>query len=212
MAELLSQGKETSAKIRVENIIRQDIIIELMEFLELYCELLLARIGLLLESTVCDSGLEEAVKTIIYSASFIDVKELVQVKEILIYKFGKEFGMVALENTDHAVPDKVVSRCSVRPPSEELVVLYLSEIAKAYKVPFSEMEPEEEPVENEEDNEKETGISLEDKAPITVKPPHMTSDNPHPEVSVPKGVNLKKAKKPEDDFDELRKRFDALKK
>lgn len=43
LSELLSQGKESSSKIRVENIIRDDIYIELLEILELYCELLLAR-------------------------------------------------------------------------------------------------------------------------------------------------------------------------
>lgn len=47
MAQLLEAGKEESARIRVENIIRQDISVELMEILELYCELLLARIGML---------------------------------------------------------------------------------------------------------------------------------------------------------------------
>lgn len=47
MAQLLEQGKEESARIRVENIIRQDISVELMEILELYCELLLARIGMM---------------------------------------------------------------------------------------------------------------------------------------------------------------------
>lgn len=47
MAQLLETGKEESARIRVENIIRQDISVELMEILELYCELLLARIGLM---------------------------------------------------------------------------------------------------------------------------------------------------------------------
>lgn len=47
MAQLLEQGKEESARIRVENIIRQEISVELMEILELYCELLLARIGMM---------------------------------------------------------------------------------------------------------------------------------------------------------------------
>lgn len=47
MAQLLDQGKEASAKIRVENIIREDINVELLEILELYCELLLARIGMM---------------------------------------------------------------------------------------------------------------------------------------------------------------------
>jgi vacuolar protein sorting-associated protein IST1 len=47
MAQLLEAGKEESARIRVENIIRQDILVELMEILELYCELLLARFSLM---------------------------------------------------------------------------------------------------------------------------------------------------------------------
>jgi len=43
MADLLSQNREESARIRVENIIHTDITVELMEILELYAELLLAR-------------------------------------------------------------------------------------------------------------------------------------------------------------------------
>lgn len=61
MAQLLEQGKIDSARIRVENIIRSDIITELHEMLELYCELLLARAGLVDASPTCDPGLEEAV-------------------------------------------------------------------------------------------------------------------------------------------------------
>jgi hypothetical protein len=47
LAKLLDEGKEESAKIRVENIIREDLFVEMLEILELYCELLLARFGLL---------------------------------------------------------------------------------------------------------------------------------------------------------------------
>lgn len=47
LAQLLDQGKEESARIRVENIIREDLFVEMLEILELYCELLLARFGLL---------------------------------------------------------------------------------------------------------------------------------------------------------------------
>lgn len=44
---LLEKGKDESARIRVEHIIRDDLLIEAMENLELYCDLLLARFGLL---------------------------------------------------------------------------------------------------------------------------------------------------------------------
>jgi Regulator of Vps4 activity in the MVB pathway len=47
LAKLLDEGKDESARIRVENIIREDLFVEMLEILELYCELLLARFGLL---------------------------------------------------------------------------------------------------------------------------------------------------------------------
>src|SRR5512142_1604906 len=82
MAQLLEAGKEESARIRVENIIRSDITTELHEILELYCELLIARAGLL-DSPVCDPGLEEAVKSLIYAAPKTEIKELQQVRVLL---------------------------------------------------------------------------------------------------------------------------------
>ncbi len=134
MAQLLEQGKTDSARIRVENIIRSDIITELHEVLELYCELLLARAGLLEASPQCDPGLEEAVKSIMYAAPKTEIKELQQVRVLLVEKFGKEFVMQAMENTDGKVSERVVRKLNVAPPKEELVQGYLEEIAKAYGV------------------------------------------------------------------------------
>ncbi|KAK4204881.1 regulator of Vps4 activity in the MVB pathway-domain-containing protein [Triangularia verruculosa] len=134
MAQLLEQNKVDSARIRVENIIRSDIITELHEILELYCELLLARAGLLEASPTCDPGLEEAVKSIIYAAPKTEIKELQTVRTLLAEKFGKEFVLQATENTDGKVSEGVVKKLSVTPPKEELVQGYLEEIARAYGV------------------------------------------------------------------------------
>ncbi|KAK6957613.1 hypothetical protein Daesc_000400 [Daldinia eschscholtzii] len=133
MAQLLEVGKIDSARIRVENIIRSDITTELHEILELYCELLLARAGLL-EGNVCDPGLEEAVKSIIYAAPKTEIKELQQVRALLGEKYGKEFVLSAMENSDNKVSEKVIKKLSVTPPREELVQGYLEEIARAYGV------------------------------------------------------------------------------
>ncbi|TRX98295.1 hypothetical protein FHL15_000940 [Xylaria flabelliformis] len=133
MAQLLEVGKIESARIRTENIIRSDINTELHEILELYCELLLARAALL-ESPTCDPGLEEAVKSIIYAAPRTEIKELQQVRALLGERFGKEFVLAAMENTDGSVSEKVVKKLSVTPPKPELVQGYLEEIAKAYGV------------------------------------------------------------------------------
>lgn len=133
MAKLLDAGKIDSARIRVENIIRSDITTELHEILELYCELLLARAGLL-DGSTCDPGLEEAVKSIIYAAPKTEIKELLTVRTLLAEKYGKPFVLDAMDNKDGKVNEKVVKKLSVTPPKEELVQGYLEEIAKAYGV------------------------------------------------------------------------------
>ena len=47
IADYISGGKEDRARIRVEHIIREDYLVEAMELLEMYSDLLLARFGLI---------------------------------------------------------------------------------------------------------------------------------------------------------------------
>lgn len=47
LSQLLAEGRDASARIRVENVITTDIAVEVMEMVELYCELLLARANVL---------------------------------------------------------------------------------------------------------------------------------------------------------------------
>jgi vacuolar protein sorting-associated protein IST1 len=222
MAQLLEAGKEDSARIRVENIIRSDITSELHEILELYCELLLARSGLLEGHTV-DPGLEEAVQSLIYAAPKTEIKELGTVRTLLAEKYGKEYVLAATENSDGKVNEKVVKKLSVTPPREELVVGYLEEIARAYGVDWPKREavspPPELLDEDEDDDDDEPSGGQKQKAapltadpamktpvkklagggptsPLTVTPPRMTTDNIHPKVTLG-SVELKPSKKME---------------
>jgi vacuolar protein sorting-associated protein IST1 len=79
IADLLGKGKDESARIRVENIIREDLTVEALELMELYTETLLARFGLLETMRHCDPALSEAVNTVIYASPRIEVPELLQV-------------------------------------------------------------------------------------------------------------------------------------
>lgn len=47
IADFLQSGKEERARIRVEHIVREDYMVEAMELIEMYCDLLLARMGLI---------------------------------------------------------------------------------------------------------------------------------------------------------------------
>jgi vacuolar protein sorting-associated protein IST1 len=205
------QGKEESARIRVENIIRSDITTELHEILELYCELILARIGLL-EAKECDLGLEEAIKSIIYAAPRTDVKELQLARQLLVEKYGKDFALEAIENRDGKVAERVLKKLRVEPPSQELVSLYLKEIARTYDVAW----PKGEHVPNETESDDEGSSSggqaikileeplttaelsratpprdLGPRSPVHVAPPSPSTDNMSPRIRLPKPPELK---------------------
>ena len=223
MAQLLEQGKEESARIRVENIIRSDMNTELLEILELYCELLSARAGLL-EAKECDPGLEEAVKSIMYAAPRVEgVKELTTVRQLLAEKYGKEFTLEAVENSDGKVSQRVLDRTKVEPPAKELVEAYLSAIADAYGIDwppgtFAKRKAEAEAEDDHDDDEDEEGGSMErpleaplgaedlskatpprdmgPKSPVSVMPPSPSTDNVRPKISG--APDLKPPKKMQD--------------
>ncbi|KAE8354987.1 regulator of Vps4 activity in the MVB pathway-domain-containing protein [Aspergillus coremiiformis] len=58
LSHLLSEHKDASARIRVENVIATDIAIEVMEMVELYCELILARANVLDQNAFSEKGVE----------------------------------------------------------------------------------------------------------------------------------------------------------
>ncbi|KAL8761130.1 MAG: hypothetical protein Q9184_002730 [Pyrenodesmia sp. 2 TL-2023] len=215
MAQLLEVGKEESARIRVENIIRSDITTELLEILELYCELVLARIGLL-EPKECDPGLEEPIKSIIHAAPRTDVKELQQARQLLVEKYGKDFALEAVENSDGKVAERVLKKLKVEPPDPELVTLYLREIARTYGVDWPKGEHRkheqkreddgegdddpaggqaaknlEAPLTTEELNKATPPRDLGPKSPVSIAPPSPSIDNLSPRVKLPAPPELK---------------------
>lgn len=216
MAQLLEQGKEESAKIRVENIIRSDIDTELLEILELYCELLLARTGLM-EAKECDPGLEEAVKSIIYAAPRTDIKELQQVRALLVEKYGKEFAVDAMENKDDKVAERVLKKLRVEPPPAELVTLYLQEIARTYGITWpkpthtedvNDGNDDDEPGDGEKEKNLEDPLTTDEltratpprdvggpKSPVHVAPPSASTENASPRVKLPGPPDLKPSAK-----------------
>eukprot|EP00158_Paraphelidium_tribonemae_P001562 Partr_v1_DN24546_c0_g1_i2_m19896 putative DUF292 domain containing protein len=147
IAELLAKGKVESARIKVEHIIRQDYNKEAMEVIELFCELLIARMSLLMEGgKQCDSSLQEAVHTIIYAASRAEIKELMESRDLLIKRFGRDFGEAALANRFGIVNPRVLQRLHITIPDPAIVTAYLVEIAAKYNVPFTPDAPIENPI------------------------------------------------------------------
>lgn len=106
IALLLETGKEASARIRVETIIREDFIMEGLELLSLHVDTLLARFGILTQPDL-DMGVRDSVIAILYGAPRVDIKELTGVREQLVMKYGKDFALGCFENHGNCVNERV---------------------------------------------------------------------------------------------------------
>lgn len=169
IANLLDKGKVESARIKVEGIMQEDLMCELLELLELFCEVLLARFGLLETIKEIDPAVSEAVASIIHAAPRTELKELHVLREMLMSKAGRDYSIAAIDNIDGLVPERITSKLTVKAPPTELVDLYLYEIAKAYSVDWR-------PQGFSEPNDLNAAATV-DETPVTptkseTKPPH----------------------------------------
>ncbi|KAF7794348.1 hypothetical protein EIP86_005482 [Pleurotus ostreatoroseus] len=208
IAVLLEKNKVETARIKVENIINEDIYIELLELLELYCELLLARFGLLDQNTrEPDPGVSEGVCAIIHAAPRTELKELHILRDILMHKYGRDFAVAVMENKDGCVSERVTRKLVTHTPAPELVDAYLGEIAKGYGIDWT---PPNAPKDDGDDGGEGEARSAGVRTPkLPELPPTEGDEEP---TKKPSSKGAVKPAPPEDDFEALAKRFAALKK
>ncbi|KAL5963289.1 hypothetical protein TSMEX_008978 [Taenia solium] len=139
LAEYLKAKKIDRARIRVEQIVREDYLLEVLEIIELYCELLITRLGLITSTAECDPGLKEAIATIIWVAPRLsyDCQELEALKTQFAIKYGRDFAQLCSTNSNHCVNPKVMHKLNVKAPPANLCEAYLVEIARSYEVEFT---------------------------------------------------------------------------
>ncbi|CAH0700154.1 unnamed protein product [Spodoptera exigua] len=138
IAEYIAAGKSERAKIRVEHIIREDYMVEAMEIVEMYCDLILARFGLVTQMKELDEGLAEAISSLIWVAPRMhtDVQELKVISDLLTAKYGKIYADACRNENVNTLSDKLKHKMSVQSPPKILVEKYLIEIAKNYNVEY----------------------------------------------------------------------------
>ncbi|KAI3416563.1 hypothetical protein GPALN_006103 [Globodera pallida] len=141
IADFLSSDKEDRARIRVETIIREDFVVEAYELLEMYCELLLARFGVIQQMKDLDDGIAEAVSSLLWVAPRIghEIGEFKVINDELTHKYGKQFAEAARMNQlpePSRVSSKLVQKLSVSAPSKLLVEKYLITIAQSAGIDF----------------------------------------------------------------------------
>ncbi|EGG13410.1 IST1-like protein [Cavenderia fasciculata] len=134
IAELLRNRNEESARIRVETVIRDENLIECFNIIEVLCELVFTRLGLISASSSIPDEIKEAIYTLIYASQRVQIPELELIKKQLCAKYGK-----ALENEVNCqcqthVNPKIVHKLSYVTPEPFLIFKNLNDIACEFHV------------------------------------------------------------------------------
>jgi len=134
-AVFLTDGKEPSAVVKVENIIREERLIEVYNLLEIHIEHLLIRIDSIPLSTIGPPpDVLEPLATTIYASPRISIKELKQINNNWVLKYGNAFVSDAMSNRRGVVNEQVLEKLSFYKPSKNLIYKILISIAKQYLV------------------------------------------------------------------------------
>jgi vacuolar protein sorting-associated protein IST1 len=136
IADLLQNGKEEMAMVKVESIINNENYITAIEVLTMFCAQLNERVFQITAANKCPDDLRVAIETIIWASCKIDSKELLEVRQNLGAKFGFEFCRAASENKDGFVNSVVRDKLVNIVPDEESKVVKIQEIASEKRIDF----------------------------------------------------------------------------
>ncbi|KAL3635818.1 hypothetical protein CASFOL_020365 [Castilleja foliolosa] len=146
IAMLLQSGQDATARIRVEHVIREQNIMAANELIELFCELVVARLSIIAKQRECPADLKEGITSVIFAAPRCsDIPELLCIRDVFQKKYGKDFVSAATDLRPNAgVNRMLIEKLSVKTPPGEVKMKVLKEIAKEYQVQWDTTESEEE--------------------------------------------------------------------
>lgn len=151
LAELMSVGKYDSARVKVEALMREDVSLEGLEALILFCDLVATRVGVVANSPGISKKeqeeggysagpppeLKEAISSILWASERVSgVLELATVRKQFIAKYGKPFVGSAIANSEFAVNEKILDRLGMGVPSNEAATRYMEAVANEYGVTY----------------------------------------------------------------------------
>ncbi|KAL6521433.1 hypothetical protein OROGR_018002 [Orobanche gracilis] len=145
IAMLLESGQDATARIRVDHVIREQNIMAANELIELFCELVVARLSIIAKQRECPADLKEGISSLIFAAPRCsDIPELLSIRDVFQKKYGKDFVSAATDLRSNAgVNRMLIEKLSVKTPSGEIKLKVLKEIAKEYQIQWDTTESEE---------------------------------------------------------------------
>ncbi|XP_010447853.1 PREDICTED: uncharacterized protein LOC104730388 [Camelina sativa] len=136
LAQLLESGQTQTAQIRVEHVVREEKTVAAYELVSIYCELLVARLGVIDSQKTCPNDLKEAVASVLYASQRLtDVSELSDIVKQFSAKYGKDFVSAAIGlQPDSGVSRLLVDKLSVKAPDGPTKNKILTDIAAQHNV------------------------------------------------------------------------------
>ncbi|XP_059288455.1 uncharacterized protein LOC132041775 [Lycium ferocissimum] len=131
VVQLLTLGHHERALLRVEQVIKEQNMLDVFDMIEGYSSLVMERVNLLQQEKICPEELKEAISSLIYAATRCgEFPELQELRAIFTSRFGKEFTARAVELRNNCgVDPKMIQKLSTRMPSLEQRTKVLKEIA-----------------------------------------------------------------------------------
>ncbi|XP_022982055.1 uncharacterized protein LOC111480936 isoform X2 [Cucurbita maxima] len=142
VVQLLQLGHQERALFRVEQVIKDQKLLDAYVIIESYCEAVLERIKLLEQQRECPEELKEAISGLIFASSRCgDFPELIEIRSAITSRFGKEFTARAMELRNNcAVGPMIVKKLSARPPSSEIKLKLLKQVASENGITLKDLE------------------------------------------------------------------------
>ncbi|KAL5975583.1 hypothetical protein ACLOJK_019908 [Asimina triloba] len=147
------EGGTQEANLEVEHVLREEKTMAAYDIIQLYCELIVARLPIIESQKSCPIDLKEAISSIIFAAPrCADIVELQDAKKHFTAKYGKEFVNAALElRTDCGVSRTVIEKLSAKTPDGETKIRILAAIAEEHNVTWDRASLEEQVLKPPED-------------------------------------------------------------
>ncbi|XP_016436058.1 uncharacterized protein LOC107762228 [Nicotiana tabacum] len=173
VAQLLDSGQDRTARIRVEHVVREEKMIAAYDLIEIYCELIVARLPIIESQKNCPIDLKEAITSVVFASPRCgDIPELLDVRKHFTAKYGKEFISAAVElRPDCGVSRMLVEKLSAKAPDGQTKIRILGAIAVEHGVQWDPKSAEE--AESVPPNDLLNGSgSLQKAGNIHEDPPH----------------------------------------
>ncbi|KAI9085611.1 hypothetical protein K1719_032454 [Acacia pycnantha] len=131
VVQFLNLGCHDKALLRVEQLVREQNMVDVFVMIENYCNFLRGRAKLAEKNSECPEEIKEAIASLIFASPRCgEFPELQKIREIFTFRFGKEFAAQAVElHQNNRVNSKMIQKLSARQPAMEIRLKVLKDIA-----------------------------------------------------------------------------------